>query len=319
MADDLTMNGASGGPYDDDRLLALALGLDDDPDLSAAMEADDALRHRFETVRTDVDAVASGVLAAVPAPDETYTDLSDPRWAQLQELFAADAKRPAEARRGSRRWLRVLAPAAAIVLALAVGVTVVQRLSQQTADVGERSAKAADTLTAAGSPAGGSAGSVPVATPVQTTLAGIHDQFDQFATVVLATARQARGAFQQFVVVRVLKGDGPRVMNLRVVDHPTETGRLHLLMVQPTPMALEASPTAGEEPSVIATATVGPSTAPGAEIGVAGASPIPSAVATAVAMAALVSTIPLVYTYDGELAVARELPAGIDPATVVLP
>ena len=315
MADDLTMDGASRGPYDDDRLLALALGLDDDPDLAAAMEADEALRHRFETVRADVNAVASGVLTAVPAPDEAYTDLSDPRWSQLQEFFAPAAERPAKARRGSRRWLRVLAPAAAIVLALAVGATVIQRQNQQSASVAERSAKASDTLTAAG----GSAASAPLATPAQTTLASIHDQLGEFATVVLATARQARGAFQQFVVVRVFKGDGPRVMNLRVVDHPTDTGRLHLLMVEPTSAALEASPTAGAEPSVTTTVTVGPSAVPEAEIGVAAASPIPSAIATAAALAALGSTIPLIYTYDGELAVARELPAGMDPAAVVLP
>jgi negative regulator of sigma E activity len=318
MADDLTMNGASGGVYDDDRLLSLALGLDDDPGLVEAMDADDVLRRRFEAVRADVDAVASGVLAAVPAPDEDYTDLSDPRWAQLQEFFAPGAEQPVKARRGSRRWLRVLAPAAVVVLALAVGVTVIQRQNQQSAGDAERTAKAADTLTSAGSTAGG-AESAPMATPAQATLATIHDQLDEFATVVLATARQARGAFQQFVVVRIFKGDSPDVMNLRVVDHPTDTGRLHLLMVKPTPATLGASPNAGEEPSVATTATVGPSAVPGAETGLAGASPIPGVIATTAAMAALGGTIPLIYTYEGELAVARELPAGMDPAAVVLP
>ena len=311
MADDVTTYGTTdGGVDDDDRLLAFALGLEDDPELVEAMEADEALRGRFAAVRADVDAVRAGVLAAVPAPEEEYADLSAPRWAQLQKYFAAEAEQPVKVRRGSRRWLRVLAPAAVVVVALAVGITVIQRQNQQTASVAERSGKAADSLTAAG----GAPAAAPEASLQEATLTAIHDQLDQFALVVLATARGARGAFQQFVVVRIFKGAGPQVVRLRVVDHPADVGRLHLLMLEPM-AAAETSPTEdGYGGSETATDTVGPSAVPSA-----GASPIPSVIATTAAMAALGTTVPVVYTYEGEMAVARELPAGMDPAAVVLP
>ena len=44
----------SGAPiFDDDRLLALALDLDDDPELVAAAAADEGLRRRLDAVRAD--------------------------------------------------------------------------------------------------------------------------------------------------------------------------------------------------------------------------------------------------------------------------
>ena len=78
-----------GGGFDDDRLLAYALGLDDDPELVAAAAADDELRARLEAVRAQAEAVGARVAAAVPAPDEDYADLSSPRWAALGEFFEA--------------------------------------------------------------------------------------------------------------------------------------------------------------------------------------------------------------------------------------
>ena len=56
----------------------------------------------------------------------SYTDLSGERWSGLQEFFEPPA-RAAEPRR-ARRWLRVLAPVAAlVVLALVVGIVAVER------------------------------------------------------------------------------------------------------------------------------------------------------------------------------------------------
>ena len=59
------------------------------------------------------------------APPDDYADLSDPRWGELRELVTAPA--PAAPRRRPA-WLRVLAPAAAIVLVLVAGVVGVQQL-----------------------------------------------------------------------------------------------------------------------------------------------------------------------------------------------
>ena len=76
MADEVWNGVRPGDPIDDDRLLAYALGLDDDPELVEAAAADAELGRRLETVRAEVDQVAAGVRAAVPAPDDDYTDLA---------------------------------------------------------------------------------------------------------------------------------------------------------------------------------------------------------------------------------------------------
>ena len=110
--------------YDDDRLLACALGLDEDPELLAAAAADAGLGARLEAMRADVAAIGAQVSAAVPEPEESYTDLSGDRWGGLKEYFDA----PAEAAkpRRERRWWRVLAPVAAlVVLALVVGIVAI--------------------------------------------------------------------------------------------------------------------------------------------------------------------------------------------------
>jgi hypothetical protein len=57
-----------GGGFDDDRLLAYALGLDDDPELLAAAEHDAELSGRLAAMRADVHRIGAQVQAAVPAP-----------------------------------------------------------------------------------------------------------------------------------------------------------------------------------------------------------------------------------------------------------
>lgn len=327
MADELWTGVRPGDPMDDDRLLAYVLGLDDDPELVRAAADDDELGHRLETVRAQVDEVASGVRAAVPVPDDAYTDLSDARWAGLQEYFE-----PARERRGrgaGRRWLRVLAPVAAVALAVAVGVTVIERQSgQSSTSVAERSAKSGGDLgTSGGSavqgapvndssslPAQAGGGSVVASGPAAYTapvpepstplsrLVALRDQMNDFALVVLATAQQASDGFQDFLVVRVLRGDSPPTLHLKLAGRLADVGRLHLLMLEPlaeseaSPMP-ESSPEAGTGWAQEASSTV---------------------VATAEAMM-LTSAVPVVYTYEGDMAVARELPDGVDPGAVTMP
>ena len=135
MSDERTDNGMQpGGGFDDDRLLAYALGLDDDPELLAAAENDAALSGRLAAMRADVDRIGAQIAAAVPAPEDAYTDLSGERWSGLKEYFEAPASE-AKPRR-ERRWWRVVAPVTALaVLAVVVGIVAVnQGTSSSTSD-----------------------------------------------------------------------------------------------------------------------------------------------------------------------------------------
>jgi len=220
MTDDPRRDGTTPGVFDDDRLLSLALGLYNDPELIAAAAGDAVLRRRLESMRAEVAGIAAQVRAAAPAADEDYADPADPRWAGLHEFFAAEAPRPARARGRASRWLRVLAPAAAVIVALAVGITVLERQGGGTASL--QSDKAATEATAPAVSGRGGDGALSFA-----------DQVDQFALVVLARARAAQGAVQRFAVVRVLKGTAPDVLRLRIADGAAPAGGLHLLMLRP--------------------------------------------------------------------------------------
>jgi hypothetical protein len=327
---------------DDDRLLAYVLGLDDDPELVAAAATDSELGSRLEEVRAEVDAVAAGVRAAVPAPDETYTDLSDARWAGLQEYFTPARERPRRERRGSRRWLRVLAPVAAVALAVAIGVSVIERQGGADLGIAERSGKTADTSSSAhddsagggpaesgstgasvadGVPAAATsvtpeqsshdeppsgavmaAGGVPVPATSVNRLAALSEQMDDFAVIVLATAQQAADGFQDFLVLRVFRGDSPPMLRLKLAGRLADVGRLHLVMLEPL-SASAASPFPAA--STATDGWTGETTS--------------TALVVAAEAEMFTSTVPVVYTYEGDMAVARALPEGTDPATVTLP
>ena len=277
--------------FDDDRLLSFALGLDDDPQLVGAAAADDGLRRRLDAVRAEVEQMGARVRAAVPVPDEDHIDPRDPRWAGLQEFFATPA--PARTRGRASRWLRVLVPIAVAVVAVAVGLAVISDRQSSTSS-GSSSvpaeaskAGAGDDLAVRSSPPM-SAGSTDQA----VTFAG---QVDQFALVVLARAKAVSGSFQRFAVVKVLKGDlggvGPNVLRLRVADRTADAGRLQLLFLRPLPQA-------SSEPSPLPTTSAS-----------AGTSPLDG----------LAAGEPVLYSYQGETAMARQLPTGTDPAAVRLP
>ena len=224
----------------------------------------------------------------MPAPHEDYTDLGDPRWAGLQAFFAAPAA--ARARRRTSRWLRVLAPAAVALVAVAVGLAVINGQKSDTVGVNRSAPVAAskaggDDLTLGPLPATSEAGAGQVA--------GFAAQVDQFALVVLARARAASGAFQRFVIVRILKGDCPDVVRLRVADRPADEGRLQVLFLRP---------------QMDGSAEISPAPAP-----------VPSAAEATSTLDALAAGEPVIYSYQGHTALARELPAGTDPAAVQLP
>ena len=289
-----------GGGFDDDRLLALALGLDDDPELLAAAERDAELAGRLAAMRADVGSVGAQVDAAVPAPDDEYADLSAERWSGLKRYLESPAS--AAKPRRERRWWRVVAPVTALaVLAVVVGIVAVNQgghseTSGSSAEVARSSSDAARPGTAegfgtdAGTDTGAGVVTGTVAAPA-TAIERLAAQLDRFAIVVLARAREVTGVLQRFAVVRIFKGEAPQVVKLEVDDRPADRGRLHLLMLDPTAGVDEQS---------------------------GSPEPVPS-LPTIKSDAGLGEPLAVSYTYNGEATMVREFAAGTDPDTVSLP
>jgi hypothetical protein len=312
--------------FDDDRLLALALGLDDDPELEAAAERDEALRRRLDEMRADVAAVGAQLDAVVPAPGEGYADPADARWAGLRDYLAVPPARAARSR--SSRWLRVLAPAAAVAVALAVGVGV---LTSQTGPARDQT-----TTSFEEGAAGAESDRQPAAT--SSTLGGSQDssaggerkdletqqlhalakQAEGFAVVVVAQASTVEGELQRFTVVRTLKGDAPAVVRLGIVSRAAQVGGLHVLFLDPvaspsSPPDERATPAAGGEAAPDGSASPEPDEARDAA---GAASPGVLAEPSPVGEA---RPRPVAFRFEGAEAIVTRLPAGLDPATLRLP
>jgi hypothetical protein len=284
MTDERTESEMQPGRFDDDRLLACALGLDDDPELLAAAETDAALAARLAAMRGDVAAVGAQVAAAVPPPDASYADLAGERWSGLSEFFEPPVSAAKPRRAG--RWWRVAAPVAALaVLALVVGIVAVDRGS-----LSDTSGSSESVAVEGAASSAGSDGASEKPQSIEPAAQGFAEQLDRFAIVVLARARAVSGALQRFAVVRIFKGEAPQVVQLEVDGDPADQGRLHLLLLDPVAGASDES--AIPEPSQLST-TRGEESAPGKPLAVA-------------------------YTYQGEPTVVRELAAGTDPDTVSL-
>jgi hypothetical protein len=284
----------------DDRLLAYVMGLQADPELEAAAATDAVLRRRLEALRTEVAQVAEQVTRAVPEPDAAYTDISQPQWAALRPLMEAEVRdiRPrAHPQDGAWRWLRVLAPVAAVIVALAVGVSVLDR--QGTGLFTSQGDKATAELAPAR--AGGDATSTEHFIDRQAAA--------RFGVVLIARARAARDGFQQFDVVRVLRGTAPDQLRLRVASQPAAVGLLHVLYL--SPLASEtggADPTPTDEsPSLSPSPSPEPTEAAGGDPG-AGPSPYATDLADEI-----------LFDDGGETAVAVQMPAGVDANDVSLP
>jgi len=208
------------GVFDDDRLLAYALALDEDAELEQAAAGDVELAGRLEAVRRDVALIERQVAGAVPAPADDYADLAGERWAGLRELMAP---RPEKAtRRRASRWLRVAVPvAAACALAAFAGLTALERNGDRAS-----TGAASDSAQTARAPEAGSA--------VRSAQAmSFAEELDEFRVVVLARAQAVTGALQRFSVVRELKGHTPDSIRLAVGDTPALVDRLHLLLLDP--------------------------------------------------------------------------------------
>ena len=189
--------------FDDDRLLAFALGLADDPELLAAAAGDAELGRRLDATRADVHAVSDGLNAAVPAPDDSYTDLSQERWRGLAPYL--QPQRSGRQPRRPRAFLhRVLAPAVALLVIAAVlgGVFAL-------AHHGGSSSATRSVASKGGVPGAPAAAQAVPRLTVQDALA------NAYATVAVARTGQVSGRQQRFTVLRTLKGTAPRSLRLR--------------------------------------------------------------------------------------------------------
>jgi hypothetical protein len=186
-----------------------------------------------------------------------------------------------------------VAPVTALaILALVVGIVAVNQGGSSSTSSGSsgevaRTADDAQPATAQSFKAG-SGTEATADTPARRLV----EQLDRFAVVVLARARAASGALQRFAVLRIFKGEAPKVVELQVDGQPADQGRLHLLMLDPVATADEQSGSPEPIPSL------------GTTNGVQGLPGKPLTVA---------------YTYGGEPTMVRELDAGTDPNTVTLP
>ena len=301
--------------YDDDRLLAFALGLDDDRELAEAASGDAELGLRLERMRAEVAAVGGQLDAVVPAPDDRY--------AGLRDYFTTPPARPA--RHGAGRWLRILAPVAAVALAVAVGIGV---LVDQTGDrlTSDESGSAATSFDAQPERAAGrseeSGTGEPAAGQPEDLGAArarlLARQVDAHAVVVVARATESVGDAQRFTVVRVLKGQAPAVLRLQVVTSPAEDGALYVLFLDPVPAGVASSPSTPASPSAELEAV--PSPAPT----VAPSPKYPGSPSSGASPDGTRQIVPelrraLAFRRDGDRVLVRRLPDGVDVGALLLP
>jgi hypothetical protein len=284
------MTGPPSGRFDDDRLLAYALQIGDDAELEQALAADAALRERLLAMRADLGVVEDQLRAAVPAPAESWADLSAARWDGLRPYVST---RPAPVLHRRRFSLRVLAPAVGVVAAAALAVGLV--LSQTGGVSSTSSTSAESTTSSSGSAqvaAGNSGGTKTYSLP-SPAVAAADANAAAYQTAVVARAGAVNGGVQDFTVVRTLKGSADNTVRLSVeVGGALKQGALALLLLTPTNKLATPAPSAVPAPS----------------------SPTPSASATDSTRAAT-----HLYLYKGTTAVVQELPAGTDPSSLTLP
>jgi hypothetical protein len=268
--------------FDDDRLLRYALGLDDDPGLTQALEGDARLRERLAAVQRELDAVGDRLRAATPVA-AADTDPGDTRWARLRPYFDGAAG----GRRRSPRRRLAAALAAAAVVAVVAAIVVAGPLHTSTTGTSEKGpvlAPGSNAMTGAGSAADGAyRGEL---SPSLLPASGYGDVVVARAGKITGAAPAARR--QAFTVVRSLKGDlrGRFVLSVGPAVQAAAPGSLQVVYLRPAARAGESeSPGGTSQP----------------------AAPIPSPAAGAA------------YSFQGSPATVVALPASVDPRALSLP
>ena len=280
----------------EDRMLALAMGLGDDPELRAQLDASPELRARFQKLQDEIAAVEDGVLRAVPEEPAGWADLADERWSALRPYISTGQDRadPRATGRGKASWWRrwqALAPAAVAVVIGAVVLGVVLN-GDGLQSFGGSGGGSAATDKAAESEDGLSTAAQPSASNGALAIEGAS----AYDTVVVARAGTADGGSQTFAVERTLKGSAPGTVRLETeVGGQVAGGSLAVLFLDPRDDT-SPCPTPQVQGDGGATAAApSPSTAAGAGDGRASAD---------------------LYLYDGRCAAVVTLPQGVTAGDV---
>jgi len=238
--------------FDDDRLLDYALGIEDDPELAAALSRSVGLRERLADLKSDPAAIETELRQAIPQPDDSYADPSAARWPRLARAFGLSGSETAGRRPLRRRRLAVSLLAAALVLALLIGVLSVlprggSSGSSSSSSSSSGAGKSADALQAplAGAAAAPGSESTGAHAPAATAAAGSGSasasgtvtalQAAGFRDVAVVRAGALIGADQSFSVVRALKGKPPASfsLTLRSTIGAPATGALVIAYLRP--------------------------------------------------------------------------------------
>ena len=220
--------------FDDDRLLAYALGLEADAALERALADDAGLRARLEAVQGELDAIASGISSAVPPEPPAYADLAAPRWQKLRPYLEHRTRRT--------KWgfplRRVASSASAVAIVALVAVFVVRPALEHTRQTQSPTGVSAvkngpemgnDQMSGAGSMAAAGSITAPAAAVAEAA-----------RTVVVIRAGAQDGTRQEVTVLRVLKGVKPVAGRLTVPATGALTAGERYIVYLPDPATIRA-------------------------------------------------------------------------------
>jgi hypothetical protein len=223
--------------FDDDRLLAFALGLEDDAELAAALDAAPDLRERLARIADDVGRISDSLHATVPPAAAGYAEPSRERWPALARFFAPADQTAAGPR---RRFSRLVTPAvaAALVAAVVVAALIAVRPGPQGGGPNDYAAApqsrglSADKTAEQASPGGG----VEAATLGGGKKGSLVAGAGPWRSILVARAGAVADGVQRFAVVRKLKGDvATGVVRLHLTEkiRALRAGSLWVLYLEP--------------------------------------------------------------------------------------
>ena len=287
-------NDSQRAAFDDDRLLDYALGLEDDPELAAALSHSARLRERLADLKSDLAAIETELRRAIPPIDESYAQPGAARWSRLRRSFGegeAVRRRPLRGRRLTAAFVT-----AALALAIVIGVVAIMprgpSSSSSTSSGASKNAAAQAPTVNLGAESGQSS-AAPGAAPAlgkggsgsaDSVSAAVARSAAAYRDVAVVRAGPVTGAQQSFTVVRVLKGSPPASFSLvlRSTGSAPLAGSLAIAYLRP--LVASTVPSASVQPS----ATTAPSGLPD-------------------------------FAFDDQRALLVALPANVAPAAVRMP
>jgi len=231
-------NDSQRAAFDDDRLLDFALGLEDDPELAAALSHSARLRERLADLKSDLAAIDAELRRSIPPVGESYTQPDASRWSRLWPFFGRGEAAWRRSLRGRR--LAAVLVAAALTVAVVVGLVAVLPHSSGSSSSGGATKSAGTAAPHAA--AGAQTGTVPAPTTGANGVAAgasgagaIADEAAAYRDVAVVRVGPLRGAEQSYTVVRTLKGSVPATFSLvlRSIQSAPQAGSLAVAYLDP--------------------------------------------------------------------------------------